>query len=77
MKSHPAVAEAMEELSLASPNAFKSRHDDWIDTCSQLASLKAWKPSEEAVFKPTEGKNDMWELDIEESDGSNLHSYIV
>jgi predicted phage terminase large subunit-like protein len=77
MKSHPAVAEAIEELSLASPDGFKRRHDDWIDTCSMLGSLKAWKPSEEAVFKAPDGKADVWELDTEQDTSSNLHSYIV
>jgi len=77
MKTHPAIVEAMEELSLASPNAFKSRHDDWIDTCSQLASLKAWKPSEQVPFVLKDKEKDIWELDMQEDDSGNLHSYIV
>jgi len=77
MKTHPAIIEALEELSLASPTAFKSRHDDWIDTCSMLGSLKAWKPSQEATFKQTEDKDNIWELDVEETNISNLQSYIV
>lgn len=77
MKTNEAVAEAMEELRLASPTAFKAKHDDFIDTISMLASLKAWKPSEEAVFKQEDGKNDIWELDVDEPTSSNLSSYIV
>jgi predicted phage terminase large subunit-like protein len=77
MKTHPAIVEALEELSLASPNAFKSRHDDWIDTCSQLASLKAWKPSEQVPFVLKDKEKDIWELDMQEDDSGNLHSYIV
>jgi hypothetical protein len=47
------------------------------DTISMLGSLKAWKPSEEALFKPDEDDKDIWALDMQESSPSNLHSYIV
>jgi predicted phage terminase large subunit-like protein len=77
MKTHEAVAELMEELKLASPSGFKARHDDAIDTVSMLASLKAWKPSEEAVFKQDKDKDDIWALDVDEDTSGNLHSYIV
>jgi predicted phage terminase large subunit-like protein len=77
MKTNPVVMEHMEELRLAAPNGFKSKKDDCIDTISMLAVLKAWKPSEELSFKQTEGDNDIWELDIDESTNSNLSSYIV
>jgi predicted phage terminase large subunit-like protein len=77
MKTNPVVMEHMEELRLAAPNGFKSKKDDCIDTISMLAVLKAWKPSEELNFKQTEGDNDIWELDIDESTNGNLSSYIV
>jgi predicted phage terminase large subunit-like protein len=77
MKTNPVVVEHMEELRLASPSGFKARHDDCIDTVSMLGSLKAWKPSEEALFKPDEDDKDIWALDMQESSPSNLHSYIV
>ena len=77
MKTSEPLVEAIEELSLASPSGFKARHDDFLDTVSMLGTLKAWKPSEEAVFKSEEGKNDVWELDVEVEVNNNLHSYIV
>ena len=77
MKTHEALVELLEEIRLASPNGFKSRHDDALDTVSMLASLKTWKPSEEALFKHSKDESDIWELDIDDNIGSNLQSYIV
>ena len=74
-KNSEPVAEAMNELELATPGGFKSKHDDFIDTISMLASLTPWKPSEEAPLRSTEGG--MWEADIEEDDNDRLASYIV
>jgi predicted phage terminase large subunit-like protein len=77
MKEHPLIVEAIGELSLASPTQFKSKHDDVIDTISQLAFLKPWKPSEESAFKLEDVSKDIWELDIPVEQDSSLHSYIV
>ncbi len=74
-KNSEPVAEAMNELELATPGGFKSKHDDFIDTISMLASLTPWKPSEEAPLRSAEGG--MWEADIEEDDNDRLASYIV
>jgi len=74
-KNSEPVAEAMNELELATPGGFKSKHDDFIDTISMLASLTPWKPSEEAPLRSVEGG--MWEADIEEDDNDRLASYIV
>ena len=75
MKKSKPLVELVTELSLITPIEFKSKHDDGIDTVSMLSLLKAWKPSQEAVMKPTEG-GDIWELEVEEIK-DNLHSYIV
>lgn len=74
-KNSEPLAEAMNELELATPGGFKSKHDDFIDTISMLASLTPWKPSEEAPLRSAEGG--MWESDIEEDDNDRLSSYIV
>lgn len=74
-KNSEPVAEAMNELELATPGGFKSKHDDFIDTISMLASLTPWKPSEEAPLRSVEGG--MWEADIEDDDNDRLASYIV
>jgi hypothetical protein len=42
-----------------------------------LASLKAWKPSEQVPFVLKDKEKDIWELDMQEDDSGNLHSYIV
>lgn len=75
MKTHPAIAELMNELSLASPAGFKSKHDDGIDTISMLSSMKAWKPSEEVPL--SQGGDKMWEIDASPDDVSRISSYIV
>jgi predicted phage terminase large subunit-like protein len=70
----PEIAEATEELRLASANGFKSKHDDFIDTISMLGSLTPWKPSEEAeLVKDSSG---YWEVE-EDTSVNNLSSYIV
>ena len=74
-KNSEPLAEAMNELELATPGGFKSKLDDFIDTISMLASLYPWKPSEEAPLRSVEGG--MWEADIEEDDNDRLASYIV
>lgn len=74
-KNEPPMQEAITELSLASPGGFKSKHDDFIDTISQLGSLTPWKPSEEAPMTSDDGG--MWDLDVDEPAGSRLASYIV
>jgi len=75
MQSAKPVAEAIEELSLASPSGFRSKHDDFIDTISQLASLTPWKPTELGNLKSGDG--DIWELDEEDLETNELDSYIV
>lgn len=59
MKFHPAMVEAMEELTLVSASGFKSKHDDWSDTVSMLPSIKSWKPSQ--VSPTPAAANDIWE----------------
>ena len=75
-KHEEPMAEAMNELSLASMAGFKSKHDDFIDTISMLASLTPWKPSEEApVHESKDGG--LWEIDVEDTTNDRMTSYIV
>lgn len=80
-KTEPPMAEMMNELGLASVGGFKSKHDDGIDTISMLASLRPWKPSEEAPMVEASrnrgNNNDMWEVDIEDDPHDRMSSYIV
>ncbi len=75
-RESPEMVEAMQELTLASPAAFKSKHDDFIDTISMLASMTPWRPSEEAVMS-NKADNGMWELDETEDDSYSISSYTV
>lgn len=75
MKTDATIAEAMNELSLASASGFKSKHDDFIDTISMLSLMNPWKPSEETAM--IESENGMWELMDNEDPVYRMASYIV
>ena len=76
LKTSPPMAEAMDELTLASKKGFKSKHDDFIDTISMLGSMEPWKPSQVAP-KPQVGDK-YWDDWGDEDDGSSaLDGYIV
>ena len=71
----PALKELLLELSQASVGGFRSKHDDGIDTVSQLAMMTIWTPSQEANYqKNTQG---IWEDVLPIETHSNLSSYIV
>lgn len=70
------MLEAMEELRLVSPAGMKSKHDDFIDTISQLGSLTPWKPTQTGdLSRQSEGQ--MWELEDVEDEVEQIGSYIV
>lgn len=77
LKESPALIEAMDELTLASPGGFKSKHDDFIDTISMLSSLSPWKPTQHGELNRSGGDLDIWDVDIEQSDDNRIESYIV
>ncbi len=62
------------QIKLATRNGLKGK-DDCIDTISQLAYMKAWKPSEQ-VYIPTAEDKVLWD-DDEAATPSALSSYIV
>lgn len=75
-KKHSAeLVEAMNELELATPGGFKSKHDDFIDTISMLGSLTPWKPSEEGVLQERAGG--LWEMEHADDPDDRMLSYIV
>jgi len=77
MREHPAIREMVDELSLASREKFKSKHDDFIDTISQLGMLKAWKPSQVAPRPAHDGDKYWEEWEPEREDGPSVERYIV
>lgn len=75
LRSKGMVAELLSQVSLATKDGLKSKHDDALDTVSQLADLNPWKPSEAAKMVEKDG---LWEIDGEhEEHGSALASYVV
>ncbi len=76
MKQLPVMQEFINELSLAAVSGFRSKHDDAIDTISMLASMKAWRPSEEAPIQHSED-TEMWEFEDNSKAPSRMSSYIV
>lgn len=77
MKSGVVMGEFISELTLATINGFKTKHDDCIDTISQLAYLKVWKPSEASPMKPTADSRWVMDDEFDGHSGSPLSSYIV
>jgi len=77
-KTEAPMVEFVTEISLASVSGFRSKHDDFLDTVSQLSSLKPWKPSEEAPEEVSTGSGGggMWDDDVQVV-VDRLGSYIV
>ena len=75
LRTSKAMIEMMEELRLASLGGFKSKHDDAIDTISQLALLKTFKPGAAAPVYYNEEKDVWYEPDVEVD--TRLSSYLV
>jgi predicted phage terminase large subunit-like protein len=76
LKQDPIMVEAMNEISLAAPSGFKSKHDDFIDTISMLGNLVVWKPSQDVAVPIHKSTDEVWELEDKEETNS-LGSYIV
>ncbi len=76
LKDSKIMKEAINELTLASQSGFKSKHDDFLDTISMLASLKAWKPSQ---VSPTAhvSEDKYWLDDVEHETPGLLDRYVV
>lgn len=76
-KNSKELEEAYNELSLATPGGFKSKHDDFIDTISMLAVMQAWRPSAESNMEQ-EDDSGLWGIDDhDDHTESRLDSYIV
>ena len=77
-KMEAPMQEAITELSLVSVSGFRSKHDDFADTISMLASLTPWKPSDEVQFKEAHPSSDsLWDIDMPNDDFNRISSYIV
>lgn len=76
-KTEATMVEAVNELSLVAVSGIRSKHDDFLDTISMLASLTPWKPSEEAPMKETDKGDGMWEMADDTDPVDRMASYIV
>lgn len=64
----------LEQIRLATTSGLKGK-DDCIDTISQLAYLKPWKPSESPPLDAN--VSSMWDDEVSSGGGNRLSSYIV
>ena len=74
-RNTPEMVEAMQELKLISIGGFKSIHDDFCDTISQLADLTPWKPSQ--LMPEMDDKGNLLWSDDDEDQKDRIESYIV
>ena len=72
-KLSPVLKELMLELSQATFGGFRSKHDDGLDTISQLGMMTIWTPSQEI---PTRQVDSIWEMPYQETN-NQISSYIV
>lgn len=75
-KQSAELREFLNELELATPGGFKSKHDDCIDTISMLSSLNPWKPTQEGTLHDGSSEG-IWDLDHEDQVMDRMSSYIV
>lgn len=73
LRDTPIVQEIVNQISLVTAGGFKSKKDDWLDTCSQLQELDIYAPSAESV-NPNIEENIWGHGEANEHD--NLDSYI-
>lgn len=74
-KHGTALKEMLLELSQTSVGGFRSKHDDALDTVSQLAMMQIWLPSEQINYH--KNKDGIWEDVAPLEEYNTLSSYIV
>jgi predicted phage terminase large subunit-like protein len=75
LKNSEMLVEAMDEIKNASISAFKSKHDDFIDTISMLANMNAFMPNVETSFEVNEVSGVWEEVNTDDYD-SGMNSII-
>jgi predicted phage terminase large subunit-like protein len=75
MKTSAIVSEFRSQISLVTVSGIKSKHDDALDTISQLGELSPWKPSEAPPLVQEDGR---WDFPGERiAEVSAMTSYVV
>ena len=79
LEEDPRVVEFMDELTMASPTGFKSKHDDAIDTISMLGDMynQLFKPSADIEMKYNTSTDTFDIIDATVEEDSPIQSYIV
>lgn len=79
LEEDPRVVEFIDELTMASPTGFKSKHDDAIDTISMLGDMynQLFKPSADIEMKYNTSTDTFDIIDATVEDDSPIQSYIV
>ena len=70
------MMEFLDELRLATPSGFRSKHDDCIDTISMLSAMNIWNPSKLTYTISSDDPlvQDLWEEPLE---NVSSESYLV
>lgn len=76
LKSRDEFNVCMSQLQLVTSNGIKG-HDDFIDTVSMLAEMRAWKPSSVVELRKSSDESDIWEHTFDTTVSSRLSGYIV
>lgn len=77
MRKSKIMGEFIQEITMATKDGFKSRHDDAVDTVSMLQYMEPWKPSD-TIQSPSGNGDDRWDMDEDDGFGDNsMDSYIV
>ena len=76
-RTDPLIIEMEEELTSATVEGFKSKHDDAVDCVSMLSCFNPWKPSTVSTVKPKDASG-IWQDDVLfQDDACDMSSYIV
>lgn len=75
-KSDPWIQEFMNEISLAAKSGLRSKHDDVLDTISQLPLMSAWKPTETGDLTQQD-ETGLWDMEDDDDGNDPMGSYVV
>jgi predicted phage terminase large subunit-like protein len=76
LKDTEYMDELLNEFRFATKGAFRSKHDDVIDTISMLYELQPYKPSESVSYTYSENNGETYAI-FEEEDNINRNSSII
>jgi len=75
-KTDPWMQEFLNEISLAAKSGLRSKHDDVLDTVSELPLMSAWKPTETGDLTQQD-ESGLWDMEDDDDDNDPMGSYVV